>query len=78
MDFAIWPWFERFKAAEKLYKVTFVSEQTFPKLSAWMKTMKRLEAVKKVALNEKLHMEYYQLKLTDPTSLELPDIGLDE
>ncbi|XP_050399462.1 glutathione S-transferase omega-1 isoform X1 [Patella vulgata] len=56
VDFALWPWFERLELLEeKGFKLT---EAEFPNLSAWVKTMYQLPAVKATMFDKESHMRF--------------------
>lgn len=51
VDYMLWPWFERFEFVKTKHNVEPFKEAKFPKLSAWVKAMKELSAVKQTMLS---------------------------
>ncbi|ESN94051.1 hypothetical protein HELRODRAFT_180211 [Helobdella robusta] len=74
IDIAIWPWFERFPAISKLNHLDIMSEREFPKLSCWVKNMKKLKSVQRVSLPVDYHVKFYEKKQIGFT--DIVDIGL--
>jgi len=58
LDLHVWPWFERLPMLEKLADVAIISEEKFPQLSAWMKTMHELPAVQATRFSDDEHLAF--------------------
>lgn len=74
LDIHMWPWFERFPMLENVTGLSVVTNESYPKLSAWVNLMKQQPAVNSTILDTQLHVDYIK-----PFTLRQPlnfDIGL--
>ena len=58
VDYNVWPWFERFPAIDP--GKTVLPSDRFPKLTAWVKRMEQLPAVKNIQLDNKAHNQFIE------------------
>ena len=75
IDFHIWPWFERMELMRDLAGVNPWPESRYPKINAWVKTMKQLPAVKATYLEPALHARFFS---SFAAGLPDYDAGLDD
>ena len=59
VDYSIWPWFERLEFLKQAIEYEF-DESKFPKLSAWIKKMKKEPAVVETATNLNDLVEFHK------------------
>ncbi|XP_055321161.1 pyrimidodiazepine synthase-like [Sitodiplosis mosellana] len=62
LDYAIWPWFQRTEVLDVIFgKGCTFSEERFPKLTKWYKTLvENDDAVKKYNFPKEAYVKYYQ------------------
>lgn len=75
IDFMLWPWFERFSLISQKVPTLTLSDNSNPKLYAWIKVMMQQPAVKETYFDPETHSKFYQLYLEG--NRQAYDIGLD-
>jgi len=59
VDLHWYPIFERFPALKGMFGIDVLPVSKFPRLSAWVSAMQRLDCVKKVWISPKLHGRFF-------------------
>jgi glutathione S-transferase len=68
LDFHAWPWFERIPMLDRVANTTLLCGDRFPKLTAWVKVMHDLPAVKATKFSPEDHYEFLKPALNGGTA----------